>query len=172
MTVPAAIVIVHDPFHPHESVEHYGPEIAARVEAVGGDVLAIELVPIGGELFEARLQHYIDEQVPLLLTCGGSGIGPEDIVPELTSIIVERRVPGLEEHLRRALAAEGPDGLFERGGCGIAGETLVVNLPRSIRLAEAALAALAQVMPKLLDRLAGVDPGEDIGTGADENPLS
>lgn len=162
MSIPAVIVIAHDPHSPEPSVEEYGPEVAARVEAIGGDVLAIELVPLGGELFEERLQHYIDEQVCLLLTCGGAGIGPDDIVPELTSIIVERRVPGVEELLRRALAQEAPEGCLERGACGIAGETLVVNLPREVRLIEAALAALAPVVPTIRERLAGREPGADL----------
>lgn len=169
MSIPSVIVIAHDAHSPDLSVEEYGPEVAARVEAIGGDVLAIELVPLGGELFEERLQHYIDEQVSLLLTCGGAGIGPDDIVPELTSIIVERRVPGIEELLRRAVAAEDPAGTLERGACGIAGETLVVNLPREVRLIEAALAALSPVIPSVRDALAGREFGgevrDDVGSG-------
>lgn len=169
MSIPSVIVIAHDAHSPDVSVEEYGPEVAARVEAIGGDVLAIELVPLGGELFEERLQHYIDEQVSLLLTCGGAGIGPDDIVPELTSIIVERRVPGLEELLRRAVGAEDPAGTLERGACGIAGETLVVNLPRDVRLIEAALAALAPVIPAVREQLAGREFGgevrDDVGEG-------
>lgn len=160
--IPAVIVIAHDSHSPELSVEEYGPEVAARVESIGGDVLAIELVPLGGELFEERLQHYIDEQVCLLLTCGGAGIGPDDIVPELTSIIVERRVPGIEELLRRALAEEAPEGTLERGAAGIAGETLVVNLPREVRLIEAALAALAPVVPTIRARLEGREPPADL----------
>ncbi|MBJ7471124.1 MAG: hypothetical protein JHD16_07470 [Solirubrobacteraceae bacterium] len=171
MTIPAVIVIAHDPTHPELSVEEYGPEVAARVEAVGGDVLAIELVPLGGELFEERLQHYIDEQVCLLLTCGGAGIGPDDIVPELTSIIVERRVPGIEEMLRRALAQEASEGTLERGACGIAGETLVVNLPREVRLIEAALAALAPILPTIRERLEGREPPADMRDDASAREL-
>lgn len=155
MSIPAVIVIAHDPRSPEPGVEDYGPEIAARVEAVGGDVLAIELVPLGGELFEERMQHYIEGEVALLLTIGGSGIGPDDIVPELTSIIVERRVPGLEELVRRALIEEGPEGSLERGACGIAAETLVVNLPRELPLIEAALASLAPILPTIHARLQG-----------------
>ncbi|MDO9352357.1 MAG: molybdopterin-binding protein [Solirubrobacteraceae bacterium] len=173
MTISAVIVIAHDNHNPQVSVEEYGPEVAARVEAIGGDVLAIELVPLGGELFEERLQHYIDEGVSLLLTCGGSSIGPDDIVPELTSIIVERRVPGLEELVRRALAEEGAEGTLERGACGIAGETLVLNLPRSVAMIEAALAALAPVLPsvqaQLSGRSTGLDPRDErLGHGDDD----
>lgn len=152
--VPTVIVIAQ-----HRGMadvaEQYGPEVAARVEAIGGDVLAIEVVPIGGDLLEERLHHYVDDEVPLVLTCGGSGIGPDDIVPELTAMLVERRVPGVEELLRRALAEEHPEGAFERGVCGVSADTLVVNLPRAIRLVESSLAALAPVLPSLLTALAG-----------------
>ena len=171
MTIPSVIVIAHDAQSPDVNVEVYGPEVAARVEAIGGDVLAIELVPLGGELFEERLQHYIDEQVSLLLTCGGAGIGPDDIVPELTSIIVERRVPGLEELLRRAVAAEDPAGTLERGACGIAGETLVLNLPRDVRLIEAALAALSPVLPAVREQLAGREFGGEVRDDVESGDL-
>jgi molybdopterin biosynthesis enzyme MoaB len=170
MSIPAVIVIAHDARAPQSGVEEYGPEIAARVEAVGGDVLAIELVPLGGELFEERMQHYIEGEVALLFTIGGSGIGPDDIVPELTSIIVERRVPGVEELLRRALVEEAPEGSLERGACGIAGETLVVNLPREVHMIEAALASLAPILPTIHARLQGREhpyPDDDEG-GVDD----
>lgn len=171
MTIPAVIVIAHDARSPEPGVEDYGPEIAARVEAVGGDVLAIELVPLGGELFEERMQHYIDGEVSLLLTIGGSGIGPDDIVPELTSIIVERRVPGLEELMRRGLIDDGPHGSLERGAVGIAAETLVVNLPRELGLIEAALAALAPILPTIHARLQGREspyPSDDDASSFDD----
>ncbi|MBO9534301.1 MAG: hypothetical protein J7513_15115 [Solirubrobacteraceae bacterium] len=170
MTIPAVIVIAHDARSPEPGVEDYGPEIAARVEAVGGDVLAIELVPLGGELFEERMQHYIDGEVSLLLTIGGAGVGPDDIVPELTSIIVERRVPGLEELMRRALIEDSPEGSLERGAVGIAAETLVVNLPRDLALIEAALASLAPIIPTVHARLQGREspyPGDE-STGYDD----
>lgn len=136
--------------------EVYGPEVAARVEAIGGDVLAIEVVPVGGDLLEERVRHYIEDSVPLVLTCGGTGIGPDDIIPELTAILVERRVPGLEEQLRHAFAQEHPEGAFERGVCGVSADTLVVNLPRSIRLIESGLATLAPILPALLPALDGL----------------
>jgi cyclic pyranopterin phosphate synthase len=172
MSIPAVIVIAHDARAPQPGVEDYGPEIAARVEAVGGDVLAIELVPLGGELFEERMQHYIDGEVALLFTIGGAGIGPDDIVPELTSIIVERRVPGIEELLRRALIDECPEGSLERGACGIAVETVVINLPREINMIEAALAALAPILPMLRARLQGREqPYPDDEDDASDEPL-
>ena len=143
-SIPAAIVIVQsDVADERFVIDQYGPDIAARVEAVGGDVLAIELVPLTGELFEERLQHYIDDGVPLIVTFGGTGIGIDDIVPELTSIIVERRVPGLEERLRRAISDGSPAAALERGACGGAEATLVVNLPRERMLAEAGLVEAA-----------------------------
>lgn len=153
--VATVIVIAQQPAMA-DVAEVYGPEVAARVEAIGGDVLAIEVVPIGGELLEERVRHYVEEQVPLVLTCGGSAIGPDDIVPELTAMLVERRVPGVEQLLRGAVAADHPEGAFERGVCGISADTLIVNLPRPIRLIESSLAALAPILPALLAALRGV----------------
>lgn len=160
-TLSAAVIVVQEHAGDEQQVvAQYGPDVAARVEAIGGDVFAIELVPLSGELFETRLQYYIDGGVPLVLTFGGTGIGPDDIVPELTSIVVERRVPGLEERIRRALVEESVAGALERGACGLAESTLVVNLPRDLALAESGLAALAPVLPVIAERL-GPDDDPD-----------
>lgn len=170
MSIPTVILIAHDEFRPHDDIERYGPEVAARVEAIGGDVLAIEVIPLVGELFEDRMAHYIEGEVGLLLTVGGSGIAPDDVVPELTSIMVERRVPGLEELFRRALVGDHPEGALERGACGIVGETLVVNLPRELFLIEALLASLSPILPTILARLQGREqPYPDDLTGDDED---
>lgn len=137
-----------------ELVSEHAPQLAARVEAIGTDLRSIELVPLSGELFEERIQASIDEGVTLLLTFGGTGVGPDDIVPELTSIIVERRVPGVEERLRRAFSEESPEGALERGACGTSGATLVINLPRDLGLATAGLASLAPLLPAIATQLA------------------
>ena len=152
------IVIVHAHGQAENALDQFGPELAAHVERVGCDVVAIELVPIEGDLFEERLTHYVDDQVSLVLTSGGAGIGSHDVVPELTSILIDRRVPGLEELMRRALIAQAPRGAFERGSVGLAGATLIVNLPAEIEGARIALDALAPVLPDLWQQLADARP--------------
>ena len=152
------IVIVHDHGQAEETLDRLGPELAAHAEHVGCDVVAIELVPVEGDLFEERLTHYVDDQVSLVLTCGGCGIGSHDVVPELTGILVDRRVPGLEELMRRALMAHSAAGAFERGGAGLAGATLLVNLPADLESAKVALDAIEPVLPDLWKQLAEARP--------------
>jgi len=94
----------------------------------------------------------------ILVHAGGSGIGSHDVVPELTSILVDRRVPGLEELMRSALLAKGPSGAFERGSAGLAGATLIVNLPADLDGAKVALDALEPVLPELWKQLAQARP--------------
>lgn len=153
--ISASIVIVQCQGEDEgQLVSEYAPPLAARVEAIGTDLRSIELVPLSGELFEERVQAAIDDGVTVLLTFGGTGLGPDDIVPELTSIIVERRVPGVEERLRHAFSEEAPEGALERGTCGTSGYTLVVNLPRDLGLATAGLVSLAPLLPAIAAELA------------------
>jgi molybdopterin adenylyltransferase len=67
----------------------------------------------------------------LVLTTGGTGLGPRDVTPEATLAILDRIAPGIPEALRRDSAAKTPHGLLSRGVAGVVGRALVVNLPGS-----------------------------------------
>src|SRR4029077_12142618 len=67
----------------------------------------------------------------LVLTTGGTGFAPRDVTPEATAQVVERPTPGLDEAMREVSRRASPHGLLSRGASGIAGRTLVVNLPGS-----------------------------------------
>jgi molybdopterin adenylyltransferase len=67
----------------------------------------------------------------VVLTTGGTGLGPRDVTPEATRSVLEREAPGISEALRADSIAKTPHGLLSRGVAGVAGRTLVVNLPGS-----------------------------------------
>ena len=73
----------------------------------------------------------LSEHVQLILTTGGTGVGPRDVTPEATESVLDRRVPGIAEALRVDATARTPHGLLSRGIAGIRGQTLIVNLPGS-----------------------------------------
>lgn len=94
----------------------------------------------------------------LLLTTGGTGISPTDGTPEATAPLLERAVPGLAEAIRAAGVAGGvPTAMLSRGLAGLAGRTLVVNLPGSTGGVRDALAVLGPVLGHALSQLAGGD---------------
>jgi molybdenum cofactor synthesis domain-containing protein len=95
--------------------------------------------------------------VPLVLTTGGTGLGPRDVTPEATRSILDREVPGLAEHARRATRVHTPFAILSRGVAGIRRRTLIVNLPGSPKGARETFDAIAPVLPHALAIVAGGD---------------
>ncbi len=93
----------------------------------------------------------------LVLTTGGTGLGPRDVTPEATLSVIERPAPGIAEAIRADSIAKTPHGLLSRGVAGVRGSTLVVNLPGSTGGCRDGYAILRPALEHALGLLAGAD---------------
>jgi molybdopterin adenylyltransferase len=93
--------------------------------------------------------------VDLILTTGGTGVGPRDVTPEATISVSERLVPGFAEHMRAEGSKKTPRAILSRAAAGIRGTTMIINLPGSPRGAVESLDALAALLPHAVDVLHG-----------------
>ena len=91
----------------------------------------------------------------VVLTTGGTGVGPRDVTPEATASVLERSAPGIAEAIRADSIAKTPHGLLGRGLAGVLGQTLVVNLPGSTGGVRDGFAVLQPALEHALHLLAG-----------------
>jgi molybdopterin synthase catalytic subunit len=107
----------------------------------------------------------VADAVDVVLTTGGTGISPTDRTPEATEPLLDRRLPGLADAIRSAGLPQVPTAVLSRGLAGVAGRTLVVNLPGSTGGVRDGLAVLEQVLDHAIEQLHGAD---HLGSGTGE----
>jgi molybdenum cofactor synthesis domain-containing protein len=134
-----------------------GPLLVAALGAWGFDTPSAVVVPDGDPVAEA-LRAAVDDGVAVVLTTGGTGISPTDKTPEATATVLDRQVPGVAEAIRAHGVAKGVvTAALSRGLAGVAGETLVVNLPGSRGGVADAIELLADIVPHAVSQIRGVD---------------
>lgn len=127
-------------------------ELSGLGLTVRREVLPDDLTRIGEALRQA-----VADGADLVLTTGGTGLTPTDVTPEATASVIERPAPGLAEAIRAYGAPKVPTAVLSRGLAGIAGRTLIVNLPGSTGGVRDGMAVLSPLLPHILSQLAGGD---------------
>ncbi len=121
-----------------------------------GDVLQYRVVPDDLEIIKATLMEFADEhQLDLILTTGGTGLGPRDNTPEATLAVIHRQVPGLAEAIRAESLKKTPKAMLSRAVSGTRGKTLIINLPGSVKGVRECLEVVLPVLPHGLEILSG-----------------
>ena len=134
-----------------------GPVLASLLEAAGCTVDGPLVVP-DGEPVEAALRDALASGYDVVVTTGGTGLTPGDLTPEMTRRVLEREIPGIAEALRAAGAAAGvPSAILSRGVAGVAGRTLIVNLPGSTGGVRDGMAVLSPVLGHAVSQINGGD---------------
>jgi molybdenum cofactor synthesis domain-containing protein len=125
-------------------------------ELLAGDGYDVErrLVPDDRDAIAGAIVELTDD-AGLVLTTGGTGLGPRDVTPEATMTVLDRPAPGIAEAIRADAIAKTPHGLLSRGVAGVRGSSLVVNLPGSTGGCRDGFAVLRPALAHALGLLAG-----------------
>ena len=123
---------------------------------VGAEVVDSEILSDDPEpLIETLRRFAARSDVNLIITTGGTGLGPRDNTPEATRAVVERDVPGIAEAIRAESRKVTPMAMISRGVCGICCDTLIVNLPGSPKAVRESFSVIKPVLYHAVDLLAG-----------------
>jgi molybdenum cofactor synthesis domain-containing protein len=139
-----------------------GPLIVDWLRVRGYDVAAPVVVPDGGPV-AAALREAVAEGIQVVITTGGTGITPTDRTPEATSSVLDYEIPGLADAVRAAGLPEVPTAALSRGLAGVAGKTLVINLPGSTGGVRDGLGVLDGVLDHAVDQVGGGDHQRQTG---------
>jgi molybdenum cofactor synthesis domain-containing protein len=155
----AAVITVSDRSSAGERADASGMIAVDALRGAGFDCADPVVVPDGADSVERALQAEIIAGVKLIVTTGGTGVGPRDQTPEGTLRLITREVAGIAEELRRRGVAEKPAAMLTRGVAGVVDPhgVLVVNLPGSPKAVASGMPVVLSVAGHVLDQLGGGD---------------
>jgi len=150
------IITVSDSVSRGAREDRSGAALRKRCEELGWKIAAAEiLADEQGSIREALIRVCDSGVADLVLTTGGTGLGPRDVTPEATEAACSRLVPGLGERMREVGGRGFARAYLSRATAGVRGSTLVVNLPGSPKGAVESLDAVAELLPHAVEVLRG-----------------
>jgi molybdenum cofactor synthesis domain-containing protein len=134
-----------------------GPVLADLLRAAGCEVDGPVVVPDGSPV-ERALREALEADYDVVVSTGGTGVTPGDLTPEMTRLVLDREIPGIAEAIRAAGVAAGvPTAALSRGVAGVAGTTLIVNLPGSTGGVRDGMAVLGELLAHTVEQVRGGD---------------
>jgi molybdopterin adenylyltransferase len=158
MPIPilAVVITVSDACFRREREDTSGILLKQLLEEAGATVLEKRVVSDDPEGIVDALNEFAGrDDVNLIITTGGTGLGPRDNTPEATLQVLERQAPGLAEAMRAESLKHTPMGMISRGVCGVCSDALIVNLPGSPKAVRESFAVIQPVLNHAMELLAG-----------------
>jgi molybdenum cofactor synthesis domain-containing protein len=147
MTLRFGILTSSDRSSRGERPDLSGPGLADLVTTQGWTVVHTAIVPDDLDVLCGTLSTWADSgEMDIILTTGGTGLAPRDVIPEATSLVIDRQAPGLAEAMRQESRKVTPHAMLSRAMAGMRGKVLIINLPGNPK---AAVENLQVVLPVL-----------------------
>ncbi len=139
-----------------EQEDASGPALVELLREARADIVAHEVVSDDLDPLADKLREFAERSdVNLIITTGGTGLGPRDNTPEATLRVIEREAPGLAEAMRLETLRHTPMAMISRGVCGICSGTLIINLPGSPKAVGESFAVIRPVLAHAVALLEG-----------------
>jgi molybdenum cofactor synthesis domain-containing protein len=156
MPIRAHILVMSDACSRGERPDLSGPAVRELLEARGYKVTGIEILPDDLETIRQRLEGLTNAGgCDLIVTSGGTGVGPRDVTPEATRAVIEKEIPGLAELMRTEGFKTTRRAALSRALAGVRNGKLIVNLPGSPRGARESLESIVELLPHVVDLIQG-----------------
>ena len=154
--IRAAVITASDACSRGERADDSGAALVELLEASGAEVVEARILSDDLEPLVQTLKEIAGRSdVNLILTTGGTGLGPRDNTPEAMLQVIEREVPGIAEAIRAESLKVTKMAMISRGVAGVASGTLIINLPGSPKAVRESFAVIKPVLGHAVDLLAG-----------------
>lgn len=156
MTIRVGIIVLSDKAARGEREDKSGPVLEELIDEAGWELEKLVILPDEKDQLRNALLELTDKlKVDLILTSGGTGLGPRDITPDVSASVIEKVVPGIAEALRITGYKQTPTAALSRATAGIREKSLIVNLPGSPKAVRESWPLLREIIPHAIDVLQG-----------------
>jgi len=151
-----AVITISDSVSRGEREDQSGPATVARCRELGWEVVSEHLIPDDSPAIQSLLGDLSSiGDVDLILTTGGTGLGPRDVTPEATQAVADKMIPGFAEEMRRKGLEKTSRAILSRGVAAIKGSTIILNFPGSPKGAVESLDAVAHLLKHAVEIVHG-----------------